>query len=108
MRNLFLTTVACAIAALAAESPRTFTGVITDTMCGADHAHMNIKPLEKCVQECVRMDKRFKYALYDGKNVYVLSDQETPEKLAAKKVRVTGTLFEKTGVIQVQKIEPAK
>jgi hypothetical protein len=35
------------------------------------------------------------YVLYDGKNVYELSDQKTPEKFAAQKVRVTWTLDSK-------------
>lgn len=108
MKRLLFTTVALATALLAADAPRTFTGVITDTMCASDHTHMKIAPQEKCVRECVRSDKRFKYALYDGKRVYVLSDQTTPEQFAAKKVKVTGTLFEKTGVIQVEKIVAAK
>jgi len=83
-----------------------FTGVITDTMCGSNHKMMNITPDAKCVRECVRMDpKKWKYALYDGKNVYVLSDQKTPESLAAQKVKVTGMLDEKTKTIAVQKIE---
>lgn len=106
MKHLFLTM--ALFSAAFAEAPRTFTGVITDTMCGADHSHMKVTPHDKCVRECVRSGKHFKYALYDGKRVYVLSDQETPEKFAAKKVRVTGSLFEKTGIIQVQKIEAAK
>ena len=96
----------CAGMALAAGAPRTFTGVITDTMCGADHSHMGIKPDSKCVRECVRSGS--KYALWDGKKLYTLSDQQTPEKFAAEKVRITGTLFEKTGIIKVDKIEAAK
>ena len=40
--------------------------------------------------------------------MYVLSDQQTPEKFAAKKVKVTGTLYEKTGVLKVDKIEAAQ
>jgi hypothetical protein len=87
----------------------TFTGVITDTMCGADHKHMGVQPDEKCVRECVRMDpKQYKYALWDGKKLYTLSDQQTPEKFAAKKVKITGVLYEKTGIIKVDKIEAAK
>ena len=96
----------CAGMALAADAPRTFTGVITDTMCGADHSHMGIKPDSKCVRECVRSGS--KYALWDGKKLYTLSDQQTPEKFAAEKVKITGTLFEKTGIIKVDKIEAAK
>ncbi len=90
----------------AADKPQTFTGVITDTMCGAKHT-MGISPDEKCVRECVKMDSKTKYALLVGKGVYVLSDQQTPEKFAAQKVTVTGTLFEKTKVIKVDKIEAA-
>jgi len=93
---------------LSLQAAQTFTGVITDTMCGANHTHMNIRPDEKCVRDCVKMDKRYKYALLANGKMYVLSDQQTPEKFAAKKVKVTGTLFEKTGIIKVDKIETAK
>ena len=86
----------------------TFTGVITDTMCGKSHKAMNIAPDEKCVRDCTKLDKSYKYALYDGENIYKLSDQKLPEKYAAKKVRVTGKLFKKTGIIQVEKIEHVK
>jgi hypothetical protein len=104
--NTLAAFVLCAGMALAAGASRTFTGVITDTMCGADHSHMGIKPDSKCVRECVRSGS--KYALWDGKKLYTLSDQQTPEKFAAEKVRITGTLFEKTGIIKVDKIEAAK
>jgi hypothetical protein len=92
----------------AADPGRTFTGVITDTMCGKEHAHMGVSPDPKCVKECMKMDKSVKYALFDGKNIYKLSDQKTPEQFAAQKVKVTGKLFDKTGIIQVEKIEAAK
>lgn len=86
----------------------TFVGVITDTMCGADHSPMGIRPDARCVLECVKMDRSVRYALYDGKNVYILSDQKTPEKFAAQKVKVTGELDAKTKTIKVAKIEPAR
>jgi MinD-like ATPase involved in chromosome partitioning or flagellar assembly len=108
MKKTLLTLTIAAGSVFAADAPRTFTGVITDTMCAKDHSHMGVTPDAKCVRECVRMDKRYKYALYDGKNVYVLSDQQTPEKYAAQKVKVKGTLFTKTNIIKVDSIEPAK
>lgn len=83
---------------------QTFTGVITDSMCGMKHETMNISPTDKCVRECMKHGNT-KYVLYDGKNTYKLSDQQTPEKFAAQKVKVTGKLYEKTGVIAVEKIE---
>jgi hypothetical protein len=48
------------------------------------------------------------YVLYDGKEVYTLSDQKTPEKFAGKKVTVTGTLDAKTKTIQVDSITAGK
>jgi hypothetical protein len=86
-----------------------FTGVITETMCKKDHGMMGGKlPDAKCVIDCVKADKNVKYALHDGKNIYVLSDQQTPEKFAAQKVRVKGVLYEKTKIIKVESIEAAK
>lgn len=107
MKTLISSLILGAALLAAADHPQTFTGVITDTMCGAKHA-MGITPDDKCVRECVRMDSKTKYALLVGKDVYVLSDQQTPEKFAAQKVTVTGTLFEKTKVIKVDKIEAAQ
>ena len=48
------------------------------------------------------------YILYDGKNVYTLSDQRTPEKFAGQRVRVVGTLDAKTRTIEVDSIGAAK
>lgn len=106
MKQVALLFVAGGLLLTAAEK-RTFTGVITDTMCGADHKAMNVSPDPKCVLECVRHDKKNKFALNDGKNVYTLSDQQTPEKYAGKRVKITGTLYEKTKILRVDAIEPA-
>ena len=91
---------------LAASSTQTFKGVITDSMCGADHTMMHVTPDSKCVLECVKAGS--KYALLVGKNVYVLSDQKSPAAFAAQTVKVTGVLDAKTRVIEVQSIERAK
>ena len=90
---------------LAGGSAQTFTGTITDSMCVAYHAMMHVTPDSKCVRECAKAGGDVKYVLYDGKNAYKLSDQQTPEQFAGQKVKVTGTLFAKTGIIDVQKIE---
>lgn len=86
----------------AAPNQQTFTGVITDSMCGKDHAMMKVTQDSKCVLECVKGGS--KYALFDGTNTYVLSDQRTPEGFAGQRVRITGTLFEKTKIIKVDSI----
>ena len=87
---------------------KTYVGIVTDTMCVQDHTAMKVSPNEKCVRECVRDGKTYKYALADGKRLYLLSDQDTPARFAGAKVRVTGVLFEKTNVLKVDRIEPAR
>jgi hypothetical protein len=93
----------------AAQSPQTFTGIITDDMCALPgHASMKMGPTDAdCVKACISAHGA-SYVLLDGKNVYILSDQKTPEKFAAQKVAVVGTLDAKTKTITVQSIAPAK
>ena len=93
------------LAATAGET-QTFTGTITDTMCGAKHTMLKGQPDEQCTKVCVR-DTSSQYALFDGQQVLRLSDQKTPAKFAAKKVKVTGTYNEKTKIIKVSSIEEA-
>jgi len=99
-----------AIAALA-QSPgkRTFTGTITDNMCStADHSRMRMGETDaECTIACINAHGAL-YVLYDGKEVYTLSDQTTPEKFAGKKVTVTGALNPKSKTIQVVSINAAK
>ncbi len=92
-------------ALMGAQQSRTYVGVITDTMCIADHKPMKVSPDAKCVRDCVGDARTYKYALADGKNVYKLSDQETPATLAGAKVRVTGVLYPRTHIIKVERIE---
>lgn len=99
-----------AIAALAAApGERKFTGTITDSMCAqADHSQMRMGPTDaECTIACVSAHGAT-YVLYDGKDVYTLSDQRTPEQFAAQKVTVIGTLDAKTKTIQVDSITAAK
>jgi hypothetical protein len=93
----------------AAQGKQTFTGTITDSMCAkADHSKMQMGPTDAdCTLACIDVHGAT-YVLYDGKDTYVLSDQRTPEKFAAKKVRVVGTLDAKTKTIQVDSITAAK
>jgi hypothetical protein len=97
---------AAALACFAADSSKTFTGVITDSMCGADHKMMGVTPDAKCVRDCVKGGSQ--YALIVGKEVYTLNDAKAADKYAAQKVKVTGTLDEKNKTIQVQSIAAAK
>jgi len=97
------------LAALAAARPREFTGTITDDMCAAgDHSRMRMGSNDaECTIACVSAHGAL-YVLYDGKEAYTLSDQQTPEKFAGKRVTVTGTLDSRTKTIQVDSIAAAK
>ena len=108
MKFLIVTLVAMGALA-AAQGKQTFTGVITDSMCDrADHSRMRMGSNDaECTIACIDAHGAL-YVLYDGKEVYTLSDQKTPEKFAAKKVTVTGTLDAKTKTIQVESITAAK
>ena len=93
----------------AAQSKRTFTGVVSDDMCPeGNHSRMRMGPTDaECTIACVSIHDA-KYELFAGKQTYALSDQKTPEKFAGKKVTVTGTLDAKTMTIQVDSIVAAK
>jgi hypothetical protein len=78
-------------------------------MCGKSHAAMGVKPDDKCVRECVKASGgKVKYALLSEGKMMVLSDQQSSEKFAAKKVNVSGELSEKTGILRVDEIEEAR
>jgi hypothetical protein len=96
--------VTCAVLSFA-EGSKTYVGVISDTMCAGNHAPMRVTPDAKCVKECVRDGKTFKYALVGGSQVYKLSDQETPAQFAGRKVKVTGVLYPKTNILKVERID---
>ena len=104
MKHLVLSVVA--VASLSgAQNTQTFTGTITDSECAlAGHAQMRMGPTDaECIVACIRSHGA-SYVLHDGKDVYVLSDQKTPETFAARKVRVTGTLDARTKTIKVESI----
>lgn len=101
------------LAAVAAWSAppakRTFTGVITDSMCSdGDHSEMRMGPTDaECTRACITAHGA-SYVLYDGKQSYTLSDQNTPDKFAGQRVTVTGTLDAKTRTIRMDSIAAAK
>jgi len=87
----------------AANELATFTGVITDTLCGRSHGMMKAPSDEACIKMCLKGSGEF--ALFDGKNILKLSDQKLPAKFAAQRVKVTGTYDEKNQRIKVTSIE---
>ena len=100
------------VAAAALSGPAvadTYTGTITDSMCAtADHSGMRMGPTDaECTLACVE-GHGATFVLSDGTNTYALSDQKAPEKLAGKRVTVTGRLDTKTKTIAVDSIALAR
>jgi len=88
-----------------AASGKTFTGTVSDAMCGAKH----MGDPASCTRGCV--SKGSKYALVVGDKVYTLdaSDKaalDTLDKQAGAKVTVTGT--EKDNTITVSSVKAAQ
>jgi len=91
LSTMFLSALLTAPAAFAADKPQTFTGKVTDAMCGANH--MMAGAPSDSERACVQ--KGSKYALVVGNKVYVLdtSDKATLDKLdqlADKQAKVIG------------------
>src|ERR1700683_544094 len=113
MKFLFCGIVVCGLVTIAllsgAPGSRRFTGIVTDRMCAtAYHSRMKLGPTDaECPIACIDEHGAL-YVLYDGKEVYTLSDQRMPEKFAGKKVTVTGTLDAKTKTIKMDSIAAAK
>jgi hypothetical protein len=106
------TAVLCAglaiVPSLAAGSTQTFTGKVSDAMCGAKHSEGGIAPAD-CVRACVQ--KGANYALVVGDKVYTLSTSDQAalnelNTLAWEQAKVTGTVNGDT--ISVKSVTAAK
>ena len=92
----------------AAGNAQTFTGKVSDAMCGAKHMEVGIAPAD-CVRVCVQ--KGAKYALVVGDKVYTLDTSDKAaldelNKLAWEQAKVTGTANGDT--ISVKSVAAAK
>ena len=107
MAAVVLSTGVAVVPGMAAGSTQTFTGKVSDAMCGAKHTEGNLAPAD-CVRACVQ--KGANYALVVGDKVYTLntSDKATLDelnKLAWEQAKVTGTASGDT--IAVKSVSPA-
>jgi hypothetical protein len=98
---------ALAVSLAFAASGKTYTGTVSDSMCGAKHAMPGDDA--GCTRACV--SKGSKYALVVGDKVYTLETTDkaalaTLDKQAGAKATVTGT--EKDNTIAVSSVIPAK
>lgn len=93
MATILLSTGLAFVPNMGASSNQTFTGKVSDAMCGAKHTEAGIAPAD-CVRACEQ--KGANYALVVGDKVYTLktSDKtslDQQSKLAWEQAKVTGT-----------------
>ena len=100
MRRLGLLFMLAATAALAGE----WTGVISETNCGAKHGDASDKSVA-CVKRCIKGGAK-PVLVTDGKVVNITNTDKVPEELYGQKVDVTGEL--KDGVLTLDTISAAK
>lgn len=80
-----------------------YSGMITDSVCGARHVKHPEMNSANCTRECVRTGA--KYTLIDGENVYTLRGNFSDlSQFAGQRAKVTGSLNGDT--IQVTAINP--
>jgi hypothetical protein len=105
--GMVLAALILASAALAADKAQSFTGKVSDAMCGAHHMMSGSEA--DCTRACV--NKGSKYALVVGDKVYTLDSSDKAalaslDKAAGSEVKLTGTLNGDT--IQVASVEAGK
>jgi len=106
--KLSLSTFLFAVAAFAA--PQKWTGQVTDSMCGANHAVMSSAGKTVDPQECTLMCTKggSKFAFVAGGKVFEISNQDFTDLTnhAGKMVKLTGDLGTDGKTITVSKLEP--
>jgi len=93
--------------AFAGGKAQTYTGKVSDAMCGAHHMMEGSEA--DCARACI--SKGSKYALVSGEKVYILQSSDKAaiaslDKLLGAEAKVTGTLDGNT--IQVASVAAAK
>src|SRR5262245_57816328 len=101
--------VVLAAATLSAADKKTYTGTVTDTMCGnGSHGVMRMGPTDAdCARACVSVHAA-KFVFYDGTDAYRIADQKGLEKIAGQKVKVVGTQDAKSKTMTIEEVAPAK
>jgi len=78
-----------AFGCLAWAADKTYTGVVSDSHCGAKHATAS-DAAASCVEKCVSGGA--KYVLVSKGKVYQLDPQDKFQGMGGKEVKVTGSL----------------
>ncbi len=92
MKSVFIAAVlviGLGISACAQSGQQTFTGIVSDNMCGKQHMAKD-KSAAQCTRECVRGGSD--YALVVGDKVYTLKGAKAQiDKFAGEKATIMGT-----------------
>ncbi len=86
---LFVVLAFSAAVVMVAAQGQSWTGVVSDSMCGAKHASASDNATA-CVQKCVSAGA--KYELVVGGKVYQIAPQDKFKDFAGKSVKVTGAV----------------
>ncbi|MFI5174857.1 MAG: hypothetical protein ACHQKY_08375 [Terriglobia bacterium] len=95
------------LAATGFAKDATFTGKISDGMCGLKHMMPGLTD-KQCTEACVSKGSKYVLADETHKKVYELSNQQKPKAFAGEAVVVKGSLEKDGKTIQVVSIEAAK
>jgi hypothetical protein len=87
-KNLLMLAASLMLSASVALAASSFYGTVSDSMCGAKHAHPSAAAAQ-CVASCVQ--KGAQYVLVSHGKVYKLDPQDKFADYAGKAVKVTGT-----------------
>ncbi len=98
----FIVAVLAVACAVAASEEKSWTGVVSDSHCGAKHATAS-DAAAACVTKCVSGGA--KYVLVSEGKVYQLTPQEKFKGYAGKSVKVTGS--EEKETITASEVQPA-
>ena len=83
---------------LAQGAAQSFSGTVSDSMCGAHHMVKNVTPAQ-CTRECVKQGAD--YALVSGGKVYTLKgDKAQIDKYAGQKVTIKGDISDDTIIVK--------
>jgi len=100
-------------AAFASPKDKTFSGEITDRFCQKANSHEemmkkhNASNIKDCMVACVKAGGKFVLFNAATKTIYLLDDQQKPEKFVGQKVKITGTYDQATDILHVTNIQPA-
>ncbi len=101
---ILLLSASFAFTVFAAET--TFTGSISDDMCGFTHMMKGMSPKD-CVEACIKSGSKYVLADSAHKIIYALDDQTRVKSFSGQEVVITGELAKDGKMIHVNSVNAA-